>query len=78
MPYPLDRMIPLSALGTLGLLQITSCEVAEVLARFLHAEIHILQWTMEFYLRQLTYGRDLIFEEAHHIDAPMRFLPWIF
>ena len=62
--HPLDRVIRLSALGTLGLLRTTSCEASMVLAGFLPAEIQIRQRTVEFYLRQLAYGRDLISVEA--------------
>ena len=61
---PLDRVIRLSAVGTLGLLQTTSCEAAEILAGYLPAEFQIRQHTMEFYLRHLTYGQELISEEA--------------
>ena len=57
---PLDRVIRLSAVGTLGLLRTTSCEAAQVLAGFLPAEFQIRQRTVEFYLRQLSYGRDLL------------------
>ena len=62
--HPLDRVIRLCALSTLGLLQTTSGEAAMVLAGFLSAEIQIRQRTVEFYLRQLAYGRNLITAEA--------------
>ena len=62
--HPLDRVIRLSTLSTLGLLRTTSCEAVMVLAVFLLAEIHIWQGTVEFHLRRLAYGGNLIFEEA--------------
>ena len=65
--HPLDRVIRLSALSTLGLLRTTSGEAAMVLAGFLSAEIQIRQRTVEFYLRQLAYGRNLITAEARCI-----------
>ena len=61
---PLDRVIRLCALGTLGLLRTTSYEAAMMLAGFLPAEIQLRQRTVEFYLRQLAYGRNLISAEA--------------
>ena len=65
--HPLDRVICLSALSTLGLLRTTSCEVAMVLAGFLSAEIQIRQRTVEFYLCQLAYGWNLITAKAQCI-----------
>ena len=61
---PLDRVIRLGAVGTLGLLRTTSCEAAQVLAGFLPAEFQIRQRIVEFYLRQLSYGRDLLSMDA--------------
>ena len=63
---PLDRVIRLSAVGTLGLLRTTSGEVAQVLTGFLPAEFQIRRRTVEFYLRQLSYGRDLLSMDPHY------------
>ena len=76
---PLDRVIRLSAIGTLGLLKTTSCEAAEILAGYLPAEFQIRQRTLEFYLRHLTYGRELLTEEARstgctHAISPLDIL----
>ena len=44
----------------MGLLRTISCEAAQVLAGFLRAEFQIRQGTVVFYLRQLSYRRDLL------------------
>ena len=77
--HPLDRVIRLCALGTLGLLRTTPGEAAMVLAGFLPAEIQLRQRTVEFYLRQLAYGRNLISAEARctgttHAVSPLDIL----
>ncbi len=65
---PLDRVIRLSGIATMGLLRTVSYEVAVMLAGFLPAEFQIRQRTVEFYLRQLTYGRNLITEEVRYAE----------
>ena len=73
--HPLDRVIRLSAVGTLGLLRTTSCEAAQVLTGFLPAEFQIRQCTVEFYLRQLSYGGDLVSTNAHCLGCTHAITP---
>ena len=60
---PLDGVIHLSALATVGLLRTTFCQAAIVLVGFIPAEIQIHQRIEEFHLRQLAYRQNLISEE---------------
>lgn len=57
---PLDRVIRHCAIASFGLLRTVSHEASQMMAGFLSAELYIRQRVLEFYLRRLTYGEDLL------------------
>ena len=57
---PLDRVIRHCAIATFGLLHTVSHEASQMMAGFLSADLTIRQRLLEFYLRRLTYGEDLL------------------
>ncbi len=62
----LDRVLRLCGICTLGLLRTVSHDAACMLAGFLPAEFFIRQCLVQFYLRQLTYDRDLLAPDDTH------------
>ena len=61
---PLDRVIRHAAIATFGLLRTVSHSASQMIAGFLPAEFQLRQRVMEFYLRRLMYGDDLIAEDV--------------
>ena len=57
---PLDRVIRHCAIASFGLLHTVSHEASQMVAGFLSAELQLRQRVIEFYLRRLTYGEDLL------------------
>ena len=57
---PLDRVLRLCGICILGLLRTVSGDAARVLTGLLPAEFQIRQRLVDFYLRNLAYGRDLV------------------
>ena len=57
---PLDRVLRLCGICILGLLRTVSGDAARVLTGILPAEFQIRQRLVEFYLRNLEHGRDLV------------------
>ena len=56
----LDYVLWHCAICALGLLRIVSGDVARVLARILPAEFYLRRRVVDFYLRHLSYGEDLL------------------
>ena len=56
---PLDQVIRLSAICTLGLLRTVPCAAALALTGYLPAELQLRERVAAFHLRQLGYGRDV-------------------
>ena len=56
---PLDQVIRLGAICTLGLLRTVSTAAALALTGFLPAELQLRQRVVAFHIRQLSYGRDV-------------------
>ena len=57
---PLDRVLRLCGICILGLLRTVLGDAARVMTGILPAEFQICQRLVEFYLRNLAYGRDLV------------------
>lgn len=56
----IDRVLRLCGIAALGLLRTVSGDAARTLAGLLPAEFYIRQATVEFYIRHITYGVDLL------------------
>ena len=59
---PLDQVLGMCGMCTLGLLRTVSGDVARTISGLLWAEFQLRAWVVNFYMRQLpmtgTYGRD--------------------
>ena len=62
---PIDRVLRLSAILTLGLLRTTSTEKAIAACGWLPADLAIRYELLRFLLRQRSYGRDDLLEQSH-------------
>ncbi len=63
----LDRVLRLCGICTLGLLRTVSHDAACVLAGLFPADIYLRFQLVQFYLRQLTYDRDLLAPDDNHL-----------
>lgn len=61
---PLDRVIRHCSIASFGLLRTVSHAASQMLAGFLPAEFQLRRRTVDFYLRRLTYGEDLLAVET--------------
>ena len=56
---PLDRVIRLCGISTMGLLRTVSHEATQMIAGILPSDLQLRQRVVDFYLRRLTYGEDV-------------------
>ena len=73
---PVNNILRQAALLTMGLFRTTSHEAARFIAGYMPADIYIRQHLVEFYLRHLTYGHDLLemtptTSRVNHTQAPI-------
>ena len=57
---PINTILRQAAIAIMGLYRTTSHEAARFITGFMPAELYIRQYLVEFYLRHLTYGHDLL------------------